>query len=97
MALVKVLRTGQVTLPAPLRRRLKLDEGALLEAEEVEGGILLRPVAVVDRTKAWQELMAIVDRPKWRGPGPEPGEDELMEIAVEAVNEVRRKHAKSRS
>ncbi len=38
MALVRVLRTGQVTLPAELRRRFRLNEGDLLEAEELAEG-----------------------------------------------------------
>jgi AbrB family looped-hinge helix DNA binding protein len=39
----KVGRRGTVVLPAKLRRRLGLDEGALVVVEEQDGGILLRP------------------------------------------------------
>ena len=85
MPLVKVLGTGQVTLPAPMRRRLKLNPGALLEAEEVEGGILLRPVAVVDRQKARRELMAIVERDKWIGPEPRPSPEEEEQFIFDEV------------
>lgn len=35
---------GQVVLPAPMRRRLRLRPRAKLEAEEIDGGIILRPV-----------------------------------------------------
>ena len=92
MALVKLLRGGQLTLPAEARRALKLKEGDYLEAEVVNGGVLLRPVAVVGREKAWDELMAIVDTPKWGGPGPEPSEDELMEMVVEEIHAMRNEH-----
>ncbi len=34
--------------------------------------------------------MAIVNTPKWRGPGPEPSEDELMEMIVEQIHALRR-------
>ena len=44
MALVKVGRAGKVTLPAPIRRQLEIVEGDRLEAEVVEGGVLLRRV-----------------------------------------------------
>jgi hypothetical protein len=47
---------------------------------------------VVDRTKAWDDLMAIIDQPKWRGPGPEPSDDELLELADEEVHALRREH-----
>ncbi len=42
MPLVKMRRAGQITLPAALREHFALAEGAYLEAEAVEGGILLR-------------------------------------------------------
>jgi AbrB family looped-hinge helix DNA binding protein len=47
--LVRIRRFAQVTLPAELRRKFQLEEGDVLEAEAVEHGILLRPMAVVDR------------------------------------------------
>jgi AbrB family looped-hinge helix DNA binding protein len=92
MALVKLLRGGQLTLPAEARKALRLAEGDYLEAEVVQGGVMLKPVAVVDRGKAWDDLMAIIDEPKWRGPGPEPSDDELLELADEEVHALRREH-----
>ena len=97
MALVKLLRGGQVTMPAGIRRELRVKEGDYFETELVEGGVLLKPVSVVDREAARRDLRDILATPKWIGPGPEPSEDEVMEMAVEAVHEVRRDHAKSRS
>ena len=49
MALVRLLRGGQVTLPAELRQKLQVKEGDYLEAEVVENGMLLKPVAFVSR------------------------------------------------
>lgn len=96
MPLVRVLRTGQVTLPAELRRRFKLNEGDLLEAAETEGGILLRPVSVVDREKAWEELMDIIDAPKRREP-PAVSPEVEEEWIAEQVKDFRKEHAKGRS
>lgn len=93
MALMKVTRNGQVTLPAEARRKLRLDEGDYLEAEVVGTSIVLTPKAVVDREAAWDDLMAIVERPKWRGPGPEPSEDETMEMIVDEIHAMRRENA----
>lgn len=39
----KVGRRGTVVLPAKMRRRVGLDDGALVVVEEKSGGILLRP------------------------------------------------------
>ena len=93
MPLTKLTRNGQVTLPAEARRQLRLNEGDYLEAEVVGSSIVLTPKTLVDRSKAWDEVMAIVDTPKWRGPGPEPTEDELMEEVVEEIHAFRRDHA----
>src|SRR5436305_7417411 len=92
MALVKLLRGGQLTLPAEARKALHLVDGDYLEAELVQGGVMLKPVAVVDRGQAWDRLMAIIDEPKWRGPGPEPSDDELLELADEEVHALRSEH-----
>src|SRR5690242_17089390 len=86
MALVRVLRGGQVTLPAEARKVLKLKDGDYLDLELTERGVLLKPVAVVDRAKAWDDLGAILSRDKWVGPGPEPSDDELLELANEEVH-----------
>jgi AbrB family looped-hinge helix DNA binding protein len=62
MALVRVKRAGQVTLPAELRKQFHLEEGDYLEAEAVENGILFRPVSVVERQKAWEQVREVLDR-----------------------------------
>lgn len=60
MALLKILRSAQITLPVELRRQFNLAEGDYLEAQAVAGGILLKPVSVVERDKAWTEVMEVM-------------------------------------
>ena len=60
MALLKILRSAQITLPVELRRQFNLAEGDYLEAQAVEGGILLKPVSVVEREKAWTEVFQVM-------------------------------------
>jgi AbrB family looped-hinge helix DNA binding protein len=43
----KVGRRGTVVLPARLRRRLGIEEGSFVVAEEREDGILIRPATVL--------------------------------------------------
>jgi AbrB family looped-hinge helix DNA binding protein len=43
----KVGRHGTVVLPAKLRRRLGIEEGSFVVAEEREDGILIRPATVL--------------------------------------------------
>jgi len=49
---VKVKRKGQVTVPAPIRKKMKLDEGALLGIEELPEGILLKPLSGIEAGNA---------------------------------------------
>ena len=49
MSLVRVKQNGQVTLPASLRERAKLNVGDLLEAKLEKGKITLTPASLIDR------------------------------------------------
>ncbi|MFW6190379.1 MAG: AbrB/MazE/SpoVT family DNA-binding domain-containing protein [Candidatus Bipolaricaulota bacterium] len=55
-----MVRNGQITLPAKLRKALDLDEGDYLEVEVEEGNIVLGPKLVVDKHKAQEELSAVL-------------------------------------
>lgn len=61
MELIKVRRHHQITLPANLRRKFHISEGDYVKVEDREGGILIKPVKVMDsdqayfHTKTWQE------------------------------------------
>jgi len=58
MPLIKVIRNGQVTLPANIRKVLQVVDGDYLEAEVSNGTLTLRPVAIVDREGA-EKLSAL--------------------------------------
>ncbi len=92
MPLVKLMQSGQVTLPAELRKQFRLGAGDYLEAAATKEGILLRPVAVVDREQAWEGLMAIIDEDKWIGPEPRPSPEEEEEAIFQVVEEYRKGH-----
>lgn len=44
---------GQVTIPADVRQATRLEEGDPVEVEIVDGGILLRPMKLIDASQAW--------------------------------------------
>ncbi len=60
MALLKLRRFAQLTLPVELRRQFNLAEGDYVEAQAVKDGILLKPVSVVERHKARKELARVL-------------------------------------
>lgn len=93
MSLVRVKQRAQITLPAEARKALRVKEGDYLEAEVVENGVLLRPVAVIDRAEADRQLGEILSQVKLVGPA--PSDDELMETVDDMIHEMRREnHAK---
>lgn len=57
----KVTRHGQITLPAPIRKKLGIEEGDLVEIELIDEKAVLIPKRLVDKsqayfwTKRWQE------------------------------------------
>ena len=96
MALMRVRAAAQLTLPAEVRKALNVKEGDYLEAEIVKGGVLLKPVAVVERQRAWRRIRDIAGRVK--DLKPEAGEDmvkkeEDIASAVVKMRRKRRKHA----
>jgi AbrB family looped-hinge helix DNA binding protein len=65
MALVKVRRAAQITLPREIRDAAHLSEGDYLEAELTSEGILLRPVSIGSREPSPEqeaEILAVVDQ-----------------------------------
>jgi AbrB family looped-hinge helix DNA binding protein len=57
----KVTRNGQITLPAPVRKSLGIEEGDMVEIEIIDDRAVLVPQRLVDKsqayfwTKKWQE------------------------------------------
>lgn len=89
MALVKVLRAGQVTLPANVRAQLRVKQGDYLEAEVVEGGLLLKPVSMVEREKAWQRIREAQRSVRYIGPEPRPSPEDEEQMIFDLVQEAR--------
>ena len=53
VALTKVTRHGQITLPSEVRRRMDIVEGDFIEVGIVQGKIVLTPKRLVDKSQAW--------------------------------------------
>lgn len=92
MTLVRLRERAQITLPQEVREALQVKQGDYFEAEVVDGRLILKPVAVVARDTARKDLLEMLGGPsRWKGPGPEPTDDELMEEVVSGIKEDRRK------
>jgi AbrB family looped-hinge helix DNA binding protein len=93
MALVKMLRGGMLTLPAEIRRSLRLGDGDYLEAEVVDGKVELRPVAVVDRQEAWRKIREAQASVRYIGPEPRPSPEEEEQWIFDVLAEERDRRA----
>ena len=97
MPLVKVRRAGQITLPAELREQFALEEGTYLEAEAVQGGILLKPMAVVEREQAWQQVLDVMASVHAKQPPSDKTPLEQEEDIAQMIKDFRRDQAPDRS
>ncbi len=97
MALLKILRSGQITLPAELRKQFNLAEEDYLEAEATKEGILLKPVAVIERQKAGKALLQLLTRVHARQSASDLSSEEQEELIAKEVKafrkEKQRRHA----
>jgi AbrB family looped-hinge helix DNA binding protein len=50
---VMVRNKGQVTIPADVRKKVRLEDGDPVQIEVVEGAIVLRPLKTIDAEQAW--------------------------------------------
>jgi AbrB family looped-hinge helix DNA binding protein len=90
MALVKIKDRAQITLPPEVRQALKVGVGDYLEAEVVEGGVLLKPVAVVERTKEWDALFKVLNQVRYAGPEPMPSPEEEEQVVADLISASRK-------
>ena len=92
MTLVRLRERAQITLPQEVRDALNVKQGDYLEAEVVEGGVLLPAGGHGRPRRCPRGLKAMLSGPsRWIGPGPEPSDDELMQEIVTGSKEDRRK------
>lgn len=86
MSVVKVMEHGQVTIPKEIRDALGLKKGDLAETELRGDEIVITPKKLV-KGKAWEEVLAIMDRVHERNEG--FTEEEVAQDVEKAIEEYR--------
>ena len=89
--LMRIRNAAQLTLPAELRKALNVKEGDYLEACLVEGGVLLKPVAVVERERAWARVVKATGKVKDTKPSGRSAAAEEKSIACTVKAERKRR------
>jgi len=93
MELIRVKRHYQITLPAAVRKKFKIDVGDYVEVEGQDGEIILRPVKMVRPDQAyfyseeWQKGEAEAD--KDIAEGEVIGPFEKIEEGLKALKKVK--------
>jgi bifunctional DNA-binding transcriptional regulator/antitoxin component of YhaV-PrlF toxin-antitoxin module len=94
MTLMRVRRMAQLTLPVEVRRALNVKDGDYLEAQIVKDGVLLKPVEMVERERAWKGIVHATSRVKDLKPNPKESATAKEEAIARMVKEHRRKKRK---
>lgn len=94
MTLMRVRRAAQLTLPADVRQALNVQEGDYLEAQVVNGGVLLKPVSVVERKRAWRRIENTVVNVRDTGANPD-ADNRIEEEAI--ADEVKAYRSESKN
>ena len=89
MPTIKILRNGQLTLPAKLRKALDLKEGDLLNAELEKEKIVLKPVTVIEREKIKKRFFQLI-KENWKK-NKDLELKEVEKIVKEEVEKVRKR------
>ena len=90
MALVKVIRNGQITIPKKLRNALSIREGDLLEIELSKHGLYVQPKAVVDKKLAKDKFFRMVEEISKNSKQIDPEKlDSVIAEAVESAKSIR--------
>lgn len=89
--LMRIRGAAQLTLPAELRKALNVKEGDYLEASLAEGGVLLKPVAVVERDRAWARIARATAKAKDTKPSDRSAAAEEKSIARTVKAERKRR------
>jgi len=99
MPTIKVLRNGQLTLPAQFRKILELKQGDLLNVGLEEDKIVLKPVTTVERKrikeKTRERFFKLVDKAWKKSKDTDP--TEVERIVNEAVEEVRKEETAAKN
>jgi bifunctional DNA-binding transcriptional regulator/antitoxin component of YhaV-PrlF toxin-antitoxin module len=91
--IVRQLRNGQVTIPAAFRRRLGIDEDALLQISLVAGELRIKPVQVTERPAGSPWLKELYERfAPVREYAARYSEEEINADIDRAVANVRKQH-----
>jgi AbrB family looped-hinge helix DNA binding protein len=92
MTFMRVCRAAQLALPADVRQALNVKEGDYLEAHITKDGVLLTPVQIVERKRAWQGILHAMSQV--RDTQPDSNENVIAEeeSITEEVKAFRHKH-----
>jgi len=92
MSVVRLLRSGQVTIPTKIRNALNLRKGAFLEVMTKNNRIILTPKKLANKDEAKEKVFTIVEKIWARNKDVDPEQvGKLVEKAVRAIRADKQK------
>ncbi len=89
MPTVRLLRNGQLTLPAKVRQDFALEDGTYLDVEIEDNRIVLIPKTLVKKDKAKERIFEVLEEVWERNQDVDP--KEVKRLVSQAVKTVRAK------
>ena len=86
MAIAKILEHGQITIPKPIRERLGLKKGDVVDARLEGDCVVITPQKSVT-SDAWEKLLQVMNRVHEQNRG--VSEEEVYQDVESAVAELR--------
>ncbi len=91
MPIVKLLRGGQLTLPADVRKQAQLSEGDLIEVSLSNGTITLKPVIALSPDEARARIEKLLTKAQKAASSSGKSEEDIAKLIDEEIASVRKK------
>lgn len=92
--LVKPLRSGQITIPAPMREKLGIDSDTFLQIRIIEGELRIRPVRITTKAADTAWFKKLYDQFSEVRKETKHSPKKEIDLTIEkAVKAVRKSHA----
>ncbi|MBI4067251.1 AbrB/MazE/SpoVT family DNA-binding domain-containing protein [Candidatus Gottesmanbacteria bacterium] len=93
--LIRPLRSGQITIPAPFREKLGIDRDTFLQISLIEGELRIKPVSVTTKAQDTAWFRKLYDQfSDVRKEAQKFSEKEINQVIDKAVKAVRKSHVK---
>lgn len=97
MPIIKLLRGGQLTLPAEVRKEAQLTDGDLLEVSCAKGTIMIKPIVAMSSDEARKRIGALLTKSQRAAAASGMSEEAITKLVEEEIAAVRAEQRKTKT